>query len=351
MKLTTLSAIFTLFSIILLGAETKAADLSLSLSYAQSRDFWKTVQSIQDKTGDIGAIHQVIKDKYGKPDLLYSRFSASYSFEQNGDFPEFIDNFFVGTNAEALAGGGVQNPISPEVHAYASTMGIGSAGFLSISDSKQSIFSMQTLLGLGKQKQLDAKGAEFIDAIPVRNGILALGGVDLDYVYRTSFGDNFWTTNSVGIRPIYFFSNIDPPLSESETKYSYLVLRWRLESEWLKQFSSDYFDWSLGIHTIAGQSPYPGLILPITWDYHNRLQLLPSLGSVSGIGLVAKLFGDGSYANLTSHAGIYGGEIGGGLGLHIKTFSLNASTYSIENYFHRSEGKTRIWSASIGVVL
>ncbi len=95
--------------LLLLPLSSLAADFDLSLAYGQSRDFWKTVHEVQDRTGNLTEIQNVVKDRYGKPDLLYSSLDAAYAYEAFDS--GLLGRVVIGTRAEALAGGEISNPI------------------------------------------------------------------------------------------------------------------------------------------------------------------------------------------------------------------------------------------------
>src|SRR5687768_2942241 len=90
-----------------LASPAFATDLNLGLSYAQSRDFWRTVDDVQNKRGDISAINQALYDRYGKPDLLFSYFHGEYVYKHDYFDSELLGQAFFGTQAEAIAGGEV----------------------------------------------------------------------------------------------------------------------------------------------------------------------------------------------------------------------------------------------------
>ena len=337
--------------LLLLPFLAHAADFDLSLGYGQSRDFWRTVQEVQDRTGNLSEIQEVVKGRYGKPDLLYSYLDAAYSFPHEDFDSELLSETVIGTRAEAMAGGEISNPISPEIEAYANSTGIFSIGFRSKPQSA-SFLDARLFAGLGPEKRLYAQGAEFIDAIPVRSGTLFLGGAKVAFLDRSAVGEDFWITTDIALRGTYFHSTTSPAKSRPDDKRSFATLRWRIQNEWLKEtqtFLSSHT--RLGILSVLGQTPLPFLDLPVTWDYQQKLKLYPGLASISGIGGIARLLTQSALPNVAFYGGYFGGALGAGLDLQLKSVLLNASTYGVENTLTPAREKARIWNLSLSVAL
>lgn len=345
--------ITTLFlSLLLMAPLARAADFDFSLSYAQSRDFWNTVQDIQDRTGNLSEIQKVVKDKYGKPDILYSYLDASYSYPHEWYESDLLSRMVIGTKAEALAGGEISNPVFPEIQAYANSVGILSFGLTSEPRlDLHSFLETRLLLGLGPEKRIYAQGAELIDAIPVRSGTLLLGGGEIQFIDRSSVGEDFWITTSLLLRGTYFHSTVKDPKSRKE-EHSYATWRWRLQNEWLKEtetFLSN--NTRFGLISVLGQNPFPYLLMPVTWDYQQKLRLYPGLSSISGIGGIIHFLTESSLPNVTFFTGYFGGAIGGGLNLQLGSVLLQANSYGVESLLTPAREKTRIWNLSLGVAL
>lgn len=325
-----------------------AADFDLSLNYSQSQDFWRTVQAVQDRTGNLPEIQSIVKDKYGKPDVLYSYLDASYA--QQAFDSELFSHYSFGTRAEALAGGEVSNPVSPSIEAYANSVGIVSFGFRGAPEiGVGSLLSLKALVGLGPEKRLYAQGAEFIDAIPVRSGMLLLSGLEGQWLNRSDVGGDFWITTDVFLRGAYFHSTTGAPKSRQEDN-SFATLRWRLQNEWLKEWDESG-SVRVGVVSVLGQHPVPFLTLPVSWDYQQRLVLYPGLASVSGGGAILRFLSARALPNLALYAGVFGGAFGAGLDLQLGSVMLHASTHALENSFTPARDRTRLWSASLGVAL
>lgn len=330
----------------------RAADFDLGLSYGQSRDFWRTVEAVQDRTGNLVEINEVVKDRYGKPDLLYSYLDAAYSYPHEAFESDLLGLVVVGTRAEAIAGGEITNPISPEIQAYASSTGIFSLGLRSKVRPLSTNLDARLLLGLGPEKRLYAKGAEFIDAIPVRSGILFLGGGELLLLDQSAVGEDFWITTELLLRGVFFHSTTAPAKSRPDEDRSFAAWRWKLQNEWLKETPTFLSRRTrLGIVSVVGQNPLPFLSMPITWDYQQKLTLYPGLKSISGLGGIVRLLSDNSLPNVSFYGGYFGGAIGAGTDLQIGSFLLNASTYGVESLLTPSREKTRIWSVTLGLAL
>lgn len=345
-------SIISFLSTILLCTSAQATDFELSGAYGQSRDFWQTVQGVQDKTGNISDIQEVVKDRYGKPDILYSYLDAAYARPHELFDGDYLDRVLIGTKAEALAGGEISNPVSPEIQAYASSVGIASLGFTSSPRLlSKAFYELKGLAGLGPEKRLYAKGAEFIDAIPVRSGMLYLFGGEGNYQNQNFIGEDFWITTAAQLRAVYFRSTVPAPKNKEESN-SFTAVRWRLQNEWLKQTETFLSgNTRVGIITVLGQNPQPFLALPITWDYQQRLGLFPGYGSIGGLGGIIRFLNRRSMPNIAFYAGLFAGSPGGGLDLQIDSVLLQASTYGIENFLTPSRDKTRIWSLSLGFAL
>lgn len=342
-----------LFFYALLPMPSLAAGFDFSIGYGQSRDFWQTVQAVQDRTGNLGEIQSVIKDKYGKPDLVYSYLDAAYTYPHEAFDSSFLGLVVVGTRAEALAGGEISNPISPQIEAYANSVGIFSFGLRSMPEpTANSYIDARLMAGLGPEKKLYAQGAEFIDAIPVRSGTLILGGGEIVFLNRSSYGEDFWITTDILLRGIYFHSSTPPPKSRPKEEKSHVAWRWKLQNEWLKQ--TDTFLSSrtrFGILSVVGQNPQPFLTLPVSWDYQQKIELYPGLRSISGIGGIIRFLSESATPNVALYGGYFGGAFGAGVDLQLGSVLLNASTYGIENRLTPAREKTRIWNASLGVAL
>ena len=346
---------FGMLIIVLLSLITaaRAADFDASFSYAQSRDFWHTVQDIQNRTGNLPEINGVIKDKFGKPDILYSYLDASYQRPQDWMDNSLFTHFSVGTHAEALAGGEVTNPISPEIQAYADSIGIMSFGLQGLSSvTEGSSLQSKVQFGLGPEKRLYAHGAEFLDAIPVRTGMLILAGLDNTFLHRNAVGDDFWISTEVNLRATYFHSSVTPVAKIPEDKTSFTAVRWKIQNEWLKEVETPISNRTqLGLISVLGQDPVPYLRLPVTWDYQQKLKLYPGFSSIGGLGGLVRLVSDTSLPTTTFYGGIFSGSLGAGLDLQFGKIFFSAATFSLENGISVSRDSTRIWNASLGMAL
>lgn len=341
------------FILAALAPKAHAVDFDLGISYGQSRDFWRTVTDVQDKRGDLGAINRALYDRYGKPDLIFSQFNASYAYTHEYFDSGLLSQAVIGTQAEVLAGGEVSNPISPEIQAYMSKTGVTSFGFRSSpSDGRRSVLELKGLAGIGSEKRLYAQGAELIDAIPVRTGTLLLAGAQASYLDHYVLEEDFSIATDAFLRGVFFHSTVPVAVSRPNEDRSFAAWRWHLQNEWLKE--TDTFlskRTRLGIVSVMGQDPYPFLALPITWDYQQKLQIFPGLGSVSGVGGMVRVLSESSVPNVAFYAGLFGGAIGGGLDLQLGPVLLNASSYGIQNFLTPNRERTRLWHASIGVAL
>lgn len=332
-----------------------AADFDLGLGYAQSRDFWETVHDVQDKTGNLTEIQRTLNDRYGRPDILYSYLDASYSYPHSWFESNTLSHAFIGTRAEALAGGQVSNPIFPEIQAYANSTGIASYGFRSRSDALArgfSFWSWRLLAGMGPERRLYAKGPEFIEAIPVRSGTLLLAGTELAFLDQSEFDGDFWVTSNIFVRPVYFRSSVPAAKSFPDEERSFWTWRWRIQNEWLKQTDSFLSTRTrFGIISVAGQNPVPFTSLPITWDYQQKTQLYQGIGASSGIGGILRVLTESSLPNLALYGGLFGGAFGAGIDLQLGPVILNGSTYALENSLTTTHDRTRMWQAQLGLAL
>ncbi len=343
--------------LVFLGAASPAlaADFDLGVGYAQSRDFWETVHDVQDKTGHLPEIQKAVNDRYGKPDILYSYLDAAYAYPHDAFTSDAFSHLVIGTRAEALAGGQVSNPIFPEIPASANSTRIASFGLRSRPDAMargNSFWSWKLLAGMGPEKRLYAKGPEFIEAIPVRSGTLLLAGTEISFLDQSEFGDDFWVTSNIMLRPVYFKSSVPPAESFPDEERAFAVWRWRVQNEWLKQVDTALSSRTrFGIISVLGQNPVPFTSLPITWDYQQKTQLYPGIGATSGIGGILRLLTDSGVPNFAVYAGLFGGAPGGGVDLQLGPVLLNASTYALENALTTSHDRTRLWQATLGLAL
>lgn len=333
----------------------RAADFQIAGGYAQSRDFWQTVHDLQDQTGNISEISKVLHDRYGQPDILYSYLDASYAYPHGWFESDTFSQAWIGTRAEALAGGEVSNPIFPEVQAYANTIGIASYGLRSGPDAlaqSHSFWSVRVLGGLGPEKRLNAEGPDFLSAIPVRSGNLLLAGAEVAFLDQSEFGGDFFITTDALVRPVYFHSSVTPSPNLPDEQTSFTVWRWRLQNEWLKEIETPFSHRTrIGIITVAGQTPVPFTSLPVSWDYQQKTQLFPGVGASSGLGGMIRLLSDRALPNLALYFGEFGGAFGGGLDLQLGPVLLNVSSYALENALTTSHDRTRLWQATAGVAL
>ncbi|RYZ93709.1 MAG: hypothetical protein EOP11_27400, partial [Proteobacteria bacterium] len=225
----------------------------------------------------------------------------------------------IGTRAEALLGGEISNPISPEIQAYANATGIASIGYRSLNTpGRRTTWEARLLGGLGPEKRLYAQGAEFLDSIPVRNGLLFLGGGALQVMNSSQAGEDFFVTTDLLVRAVYFHSTTDAPRSRPEEDLSFLTFRWKLQNEWLKEIDTFLSSRTrLGIISVIGQNPTPFLNLPVTWDYQQRLKAYPGFRSTSGIGGMARFLNARALPNVALYGGFFGGAFGGGADLQL----------------------------------
>jgi len=336
-----------------LPAPARATDFDLSLAYGQSRDFWRLVGDIQDRTGNAAEIDALARNRYGRPDVIYSYLDAAYAYPHSHFNWEPFGMLVIGTRAEALAGGEISNPISPEIQAYANATGIASIGYRSLNaPGRKTFWEARLLGGVGPEKRLYAQGAEFLDTIPVRNGALFLGGAFLQMMNHAQPGEDFYVTTDLFVRTVYFHSTTDAPLSKPDEDLSFFTVRWKLQNEWLKEVDTFLSSRTrLGIISVLGQNPTPFLNLPVTWDYQQHLKTYPGFRSTSGIGGIARFLNDRALPNVALYGGFFGGAFGGGADLQLGPVVLNASTYGLENFLSPSREKTRIWNATLGIAL
>ena len=348
---------FSLLLGLVLGGQTlafslQAADFDLSLNYGQSQDFWKTVNQVQEQRGSIVGINEVLRDKYGKPDLVFSSLQALHSYKQDYFESVPLSKIYFGTRAEASAGGEVSNPISPKIIAYGSTLGIASFGFRSDPAKQGFRLSLGSFAGLGPEKQLYAEGAEFLEAIPVRNGLLFVAGLDLEAFHQEEYEGDFFVSTYGRFRPSYFHSTTKAPRTKPHWDNSFFTWRFRLQNEWLKEIESSLADHvRVGIITSLGQNPIPNLELPFAWDYQQRLPLLPNFTSMSGLGGMIRLISEEASPSLAAYAGLFAKRLGGGLDLQYKSAVLTAASWGIENSLSPSRESTRLWTLSLGLAL
>lgn len=336
-----------------LSTPALAADLHLGFAYAQSQDFWQIVDQVQDKRGNIGAINQALYDRYGKPDLLFSYAQAAYTYDHELFESDLLGQAIVGTRAEVLAGGEVSNPISPEIQAYMNRNGVASFGFRTApGPGRRTFLEVKALGGLGSEKRLYAHGAELIDYIPTRSGTLLLGGGQVSLLDHALLEGDFSIATDALLRAVYFHSTTPPAVSRPNEENSFGTLRWRLQNEWLKETETFLSSRTrVGIISVLGQDPYPFFDLPVTWDYQQKLKLFPGIGSVSGLGGIARILSESSLPNLALYAGLFGGAVGGGVDLQMGPVLLNASSYAVQNFLTPNQERTRLWHASIGIIL
>jgi hypothetical protein len=326
-------------------------DFGLALHYGQSRDFWQTVQSVQDQTGNLSGIEASVRDRFGKPDILHSSLTASYSYPQSQGGILGLDQVVIGTKAEALAGGEISNPVNPRIQAYANSTGIAFFGLKSLPQQAASFTTadIHLLAGLGPEKRLAAEGAEFIDAIPVRSGTLLLGGADFSLVDRSVMGTDFYVSTNLFLRAVYFYSTVPQAKSRTEASRLY-AYRWRIQNEWTKEIETFLGKRTqIGIVSVLGQTPLPYLLLPVTWDYQQRLPLYPGLKSISGIGALGRILSP-SLA-LSGFGGFFGGAVGGGLDLQWGSVVLSVSSFGVESLLTPAREHTRLYQGALTVLL
>jgi len=290
------------------------ADFDLGVGYSQSRDFWETVHDVQNKTGNLTEIQNAFQDRYGRPDIVFSYLDAAYAYPHGWFDSDAFSHAWIGTRAEALAGGQVSNPIFPEIQAYANSVGIASYGLRSRGDAMargESFWSWRILAGMGPEKRLHAQGPELIEAIPVRSGTLLLAGTEVIFLDQTEYGGDFWITTNLMVRPVYFKSSTPPSNSRPEEERSFATWRWKIQNEWLKQVETPLSSRTrFGIISVVGQNPVPFTSIPVSWDYQQKLQLFPGLGSTSGLGGIVRLLSDRALPNFALYVGDFGGVIG-----------------------------------------
>jgi hypothetical protein len=341
--------------LIAFALSAQAADFDLGVGYSQSRDFWETVHEVQNKTGNLTDIQGVFRERYGHPDVAFSYLDAAYAYPHGWFDSDAFSHAWIGTRAEALAGGQVSNPIFPEIQAYANSVGVASYGLRSRADAMavgQSFWSWRILGGMGPEKRLHAKGPELIEAIPVRSGTLLLLGTELAFLDQTEYGNDFWITSNALVRPVYFKSSTPPAKSRPDEERSFVTWRWKMQNEWLKQVETPFSSRTrFGIISVVGQNPVPFTSIPVSWDYQHKTQLFPGIGSTSGLGGIVRLISDRALPNLALYAGDFGGVIGGGIDLQLGPVLLNGSTYGLENALTVTHDNTRLWQATIGVAL
>lgn len=349
------SSFSLIFSALCLSSPAFAADFDLGVGYSQSRDFWETVHAVQEKTGNLTEIQKALNDRYGHPDVAFSYLDASYAYPHGWFDSDAFSHAWIGTRAEALAGGQVSNPIFPEFQAYANSIGIASYGFRSRGDAMatgSSFWSWRVLGGYGPEKRLYAKGPELIESIPVRSGNLLLLGTEILFLDQSEYGGDFWITTNAMIRPVYFKSSTPPARSRPDEQRSFTTWRWKIQNEWLKQAETPFASRTrFGIISVVGQNPVPFTSIPVSWDYQQKLQLFPGLGSTGGLGGIVRFLSDNALPNLCFYAGSFGGMLGGGVDLQLGPVLINASTYGLENSLTVTHENTRLWQASIGVAL
>jgi hypothetical protein len=333
----------------------RGANFDLSVGYAQSADFWKVVQQIQDQTGNLGPILKLVNDQYGQPDVGFTYLEAGYSYPQEWLPSEALSHAWITTKAEALAGGEISNPILPIVQAYANTTGIVSYGLRSAPEAKAAghcLWGIRVLGGLGPEKRLYAQGPEFLDTIPVRSGTLALAGAEVSFLDQSELGGDFWITTNALVRPVYFHSSVDPSPDLPDEPTSFMTWHWQLENEWLKEVPTSLSPHTrIGIITTLGQTPIPFTSVPITWDYQQKTQLFPGLGAISGIGGILRIVSENSSLGLATYLGEFGGGFGGGVNAQLGPILLNGSSYTLENDLTTSHDKTRLYQVTAGVSL
>lgn len=335
------------------NSDSTPTEFSLNVGYSQSSDFWKTVQEIQSKSGNIQEIQSVLDNRYGQSETLFSTLRAQYSADHALWDEDFLHQAYFGSDAEALAGGEAANPVSPEITAYTNSVGILSAGLKSRFSRDGLRLSARGFGGFGPEKRIHVAGTELIDGLPVRTGTLLLAGGEIKAGHRVSLEGGFEIDGEASWRPTYFTSDVGPSNVRPDEKFQFWTHRWRLDSKWLKDFNDGLADQNqFGVVAILGQQPLPNAdLLPISWDYQNRLKTWPGLAALAGTGILYRaLSGDGSN-ELEIHAGIYGGHLGAMAQYRYRALELRAATYSLDNGLGLSGVNARIWSLGLGISL
>lgn len=321
--------------------------------YGRHSDFWDEVESLEDsQSPENQALKFLNKKEYGALEGI-----AKAEFELLSKNESFWDGAFdtssFGISVNGLAGGEIYNRISPHLRGYA-TWDVALSSGLSRKIPKISESGWDWLVGgdvgIGRQKIVQGAVIDFVNKTPIRDATFYYFGLNLELGYTSQFSDYMRFHYKALFLPTFFYAPLDDPqFANYGVKNKSTQLRWRTEFEQSYAFQAPTEGgFEMGWQTFGGQQPTPVRVLPRVWDSIHDLKFFPSIGSLLGLGGVARVYNGTREWGLTALGGYYGGYFGGGASLQAYWFNLEAGTYGYEQTSQFQVRESRVQYASLG---
>jgi hypothetical protein len=312
--------------------EKNQTELAWELLYGQSANAWSTVNQVKGAQGNIDQINQVLHDNYGTYEEIIGHFGLEVSKISTGWDTSMFKSIYVGTSADGLAYGMVQNPVVPELRAELLITGELNSGFQGTVDPLELSTLIGVHAGLGYEKRVDAISTDLIQSIPTQNGHLSYYGFDVELAHDFPISDALKLKSHGSLDESIFHSNIDGTTSSYQ--------QWKLKND-----VPITTEWTL--ETVAGPQPLPVYLLPRTWAYADQLNPFPELGAMVGAGLAWNSFW-GENSNLLIRGGFFGGYVGAQLRVQTGVFHASLESWGIEASSAYQTLGQRIWVAGMG---
>ncbi|HVJ64329.1 MAG TPA: hypothetical protein VM901_03650 [Bdellovibrionota bacterium] len=334
-----------LLGTLLLAPAAKAQVIGIQGFYAQSSDFWKQVDRLEDSADTAQIMAQMFEETQGEASEGMASGGLYYASNGAPLNLSFLDRGIVSLEVEAVAGGYIRNRISPEIAGYATWAGSITTGVQRVLPVDESGWGATGLIttGIGKQRVIRGEVTSYLSEAEEDSSSLFYQGFDAGLEFQSIWGDGLRFRSGYFFMPTYFYSQSDDTANIYEINDSRWSLRWRTQFEFTAR-TSDFGQGAveLGGQVISGPQPIPMPVLPRLWDGVHDIDPAPAFGSLVGVGGVGRLVSGSRNYSLETFGGFYGGYWGAGAGLRLHVFHIRAGTFGVEQSSNYQLYETRV---------
>ena len=310
------------------------ADFQFSGTYAQTSDFWDTVDQLQKPNG-ITELTTLLDSGLESPKEALAGLHFGFLQPATGWIDENIGFSRVkfGASLDTLEGGEIRNRILPEIDGYALYTVSASFGMERRPPTFESgiILDLGTTAGIGEARLVNGLASEFTPKIPLRKAALFYSGLTIGPGYQNRISDSIQTRHEFTWQPTWFHSDYTHSASAFAIEKNHWTHRWKLLNEWSVDFVSDGIEEiRFSLHTTLGQQPIPVALLPRIWDQIHSVEPFPSIASLAGLGSSIRFSSHDQILALQLTGGFYGGYFGAGARADLYRFSLTGGTWGVE---------------------
>ena len=322
----------------------------VDMNYAQSRDFYPTIDLFSEKVRDFDTVAAFLSGRYGLAEEGYAEVSVGIDHLKLSQLQPVFSDLDFSVSAQSAGFGLIRDPVIPEIRAHVLWGGVIRAGLSQTLRSSRVRYRLGLTWGAAKEIRIQAVSTDLIDKIPRRKGGQALYGGELSIDRPTRFNDSLLWTPKLYIRESLFRSDVPPP-NEFALYDPEFEKEWRLTHLWSVD---NKMGWTPGPHYIGmqflfGNHPLPKKPAPELSGVVREGKFIVNPASMIGIGTFWNGKIPGTPIQTAFRFGNYGGYWGGSLHLQFSVLTVGAESWGIENSLSYQGVESRIYQANLGL--